>query len=378
MIGRYEHKDMVEVWSDENKYLRWMQISLTFLNQYVNYKKIRRASDLKTPARFESQWVREIEEIERVRQHDVAAFVEWLETYVARLEPDVARYVHFGLTSADINDTTFTMQIRDSNGILQRLIWEVNQTLGILANQVGDTQILGRTHGRAAEPLPFKQKLQSYISALTFLKPRAVYYGKLCGSVGNTSHFPKEVARAALSLLGLEPCPIVDGQVIQRGYYAEFMHQWAVLASSIAKIATDIRLLAQTGIDELAEPFSKGQIGSSSMPHKRNPVKCENVCGAARLIRGYQTAVMQDIELWNERDISHSIVERVAFSDASILLAFSLDRMNKILGGLVINKEQIARNLATNQEDIVSQKKMLERIEQGESRTAAHEEERKS
>jgi adenylosuccinate lyase len=232
--------------------------------------------------------------------------------------------------------------------------------------------MLGRTHGQAAEKISLSNKFASYKAILSYLAPKERYFGRLAGSVGDYKYFSREVEERALTELGLEVCPFNDGQVINRAVYARYMNNWATLASAIGKIATDIRLLAQSDVGEMQESFSHDQIGSSSMPQKQNPILCENLCGLARVIRGYQTTTMQDIELWNERDISHSSAERMVFPDASVLLGFMLTRMADVLEKLYVNKDRMNINLGLFEEKISAQEKMLGLIKNGSSRKDAH------
>jgi adenylosuccinate lyase len=198
------------------------------------------------------------------------------------------------------------------------------------------------------------------------------YYGRLRGSVGDQKYFDKAIELQALEKLGLEPCPVNDGQIMHRALFSRYMNTWATLGSTIGKIATDIRLLAQTEIGELQEGFSKNQIGSSSMPHKHNPIFAENLCGLARVIRGYQTAAMQNIELWNERDISHSSSERIIFPDAVTTLGFMLHRLKDVLFSMRVNTDRMAENIEKYGVGMESQKKMLKLINQGSTRKEAH------
>jgi len=359
MIDRYIHKKIHSLWQDENKYSLWTKIELTFLKHL-------KGISFPIPASFSSEWIRRISEIEEVTRHDVAAFVQWLEEYTD------CRFVHYGLTSSDIVDTAFSMMIRDSEKIISDLCTELIDTLNQLIERVNDTTILGRTHGQVAEVMPLKNKFISYRNIISHLSPKSRYYGRLAGSVGDYKYFDKSIEHKTLSDLELEVCPVNDGQIIHRAVYAEYLNKWALLASSIAKIATDIRLMSQSGIEEIREGFFKHQMGSSSMPQKRNPILCENLCGLARLIRGYQTTVMQDIELWNERDISHSSAERVCFPDASIILGFMVSRINTVLKNLEINKESMSVNLERYWSDVDSQRQMLKLIDDGVSRVEAH------
>ena len=368
MISRYNHPEIARIWSDNNRYLLWTQIELAFLSVF---KDIR----ITTPEIFYDEWVQEIQEIERVTKHDVGAFVQWLEErFLYPILGEESRWVHYGLTSSDILDTCFSMQIRETNLVLVRLAEEASDMFTDLAVHHSDYDILGRTHGQAAETIALSQKLYSYSDALYLFKPAIRDYdGRIAGSVGDYKYIEQTLEQQALRRLGLKPSCVKDGQIIHRGYYAHFMNEWALLASAIEKIATDIRLLAQSEIGEILEGFSKGQVGSSSMPHKRNPILCENLCGLARVIRGYQMTAMQNIALWNERDISNSSVERIIFPDAAVILGFMLKRLKDVVEFLVIDTERMSENIQKFGSGIDSQQQMLDLIKAGSTRKEAHE-----
>ncbi len=367
MIDRYKCPEISGIWSDNYKYYLWLRIELTFLKYF-------RGVSIPMPKIFDSKWVNQIAEIETKTHHDVAAFVEWLEEYVKEAGyEDYARWVHYGLTSSDITDTCFSMQIAQSNTICRVLLDKVFTALNNLSYKHGSTYMIGRTHGQAAERIEFWRKLQSYHYVLAANMPSQVYYGKLSGSVGDYKYFKQEVANNTLEELGLQVCGLQDGQIIHRSVYANYMNQWAMMASVIAKIATDIRLLSQSCIEEVQEGFAEGQVGSSSMPQKKNPIISENLCGLARVIRGYQATAMENIELWLERDISHSSAERMIFPDAVGLLGYMINRLHTLLSNLQVNEKKIAENLAKYSDQMESQAKMLQMINKGSSRKEAHE-----
>ena len=360
MIERYSCPEISDIWTDNNKFLLWTTIELAFL------KRLKGEEPTFKPTVFPDEWVQEIHDIELKTRHDTAAFVEWLEKKTHN------RFVHFGLTSSDVIDTAFSLQIQQTNEALITLLGQACKPLLDLAHKYAQTQITGRTHGQAAEPLSLYNKFLAYHDALQFHRPLGPYYGKLSGSVGDYKYFTREVEKDTLEDLGLRHCPAQDGQVIHRTVYAQHMNSWALLASTVAKIATDIRLLAQTEIGEVQEGFNKGQVGSSSMPQKHNPILAENLCGLARVVRGYQTTAMQNIELWNERDISHSSAERIIYPDASTALGFMLKRLAGLLTTLQVNKDRIKHNLDKQAQAMSSQAEMLQLIESGCSRSEAH------
>jgi len=340
MLPRYDHPKISEIWSIGNKYLVWTQIELSFLSEL-------KAVSILAPDHFESSWIDDIQSREMQTKHDVVAFVEWLESKVHETDPLFSRFVHYGLTSSDIVDTAFSMMIRASNEVITDLLRALVSILKQKISECDGIMIVGRTHGQAAELMPLSQKFDTYLhTILRYGTFKCAYYGRLADSVGSLKYVNRAVVINTLSKLNLVE-GLYDGQIIHRGIYAERMNEWALLASAIAKIATDIRLLSQSGIEEMAEGFEENQVGSSSMPHKRNPIQCENICGLARVIRGYQTTVMQNIELWNELDISHSSAERIVFPDAAVLLGFMIERMTNIITNLRIDKDKIARNTQT-------------------------------
>lgn len=365
MISRYSCPEIEQIWSEQNKYYLWMRIELSFL---THLKGIR----FSVPPAFQQKWIDDIQEREKRTKHDVAAFVEWLEEY---LEPitGLSRFVHYGLTSSDILDTAFSMQIMETNRELNTLRHEVMTILDSWVHEYTEVYMVGRTHGQAAEILGLSQKFNCWVESLAYCSPTVIYYGRLSGSVGDHKYFNSSIEAGTLHDLDLDPCPWIDGQIIHRAIYADHMNYWATFASVIAKIATDIRLLAHDGVEEVHEGFAPGQMGSSSMPHKRNPILSENLCGLARVIRGHQVTAMQNIELWNERDISHSSAERIIFPETAILLGFMLNRLKSLLENLYIDKEKMGINVQRNYYDMGSQRRMLEHIDQGLSRKEAHE-----
>lgn len=368
MISRYDYVPISAIWEDRNRYSLWMKVELAAFKAYTGLSVP--YDDL-----FSSIWITDILAREKILRHDLAAFVEWLEELVERSVGDESRFIHYGLTSSDIVDTAFSMQIREVNMHFNKLLTEISAILSDMGTQYSSFEMLGRTHGQAAELISVGQKFFQWAAALDFHTPaaRQQYFGRLAGSVGDHKYFSENSEKKALEALGLSPSPVNDGQVIHRSVFAQYMNQWALIASVVEKIATDIRLLAQTEIGEMTESFAKGQVGSSSMPQKRNPILCENICGLARVVRGYQVTAMQNIALWNERDISHSSADRIIFADASITLGFMLDRLKGILGSLVVNAARMGRNALEHGAGIDSQEEMLYLIrEKKMSRKEAH------
>lgn len=371
MIDRYDCPEIREIWSDENKFSIWRDIEIELVK---NLKDIN--IDKKDYPKIDKHAIDKILLIEKTTKHDVAAFVCWLEEALAPTIGSFSRFVHFGLTSSDIVDTSFSIMIKQTNNIIYNKCLKTIEHMQnfITRHKAIDTKILGRTHGQSAEIVSLRNKIESYcnlLSQLPFRLHHILYPGKLSGSVGDNKYVKKEITKHILYELDLVEF-LTDGQIVSRMFYAQIMNEWAILASSIARIATDIRLLSQTGIDEMHEGFEEGQVGSSSMPHKRNPILCENLCGLARVIRGYQTTSMQNIELWNERDISHSSAERIIFPSAAVTLGFMIDRLGNIFKDLVIDKEKMEQNILKEGNKITSQKEMLELINSGLTRTESH------
>jgi adenylosuccinate lyase len=365
MHDRYNHKAIANVWSKENRYKLWLKIELAHLQFLLGGSAPHIELDI--PA---------IEAIEKEIKHDVAAFVQWLEAALTKAGFASANKVHYGLTSSDVVDTAFSMQLRDASMYIEDELLDLTGTIDELMHSHKSIMMIGRTHGQAGELISFKHKLQGWRDTLGWFYDSYTkkYYGKLSGSMGDNKYNSEAYEIVVLDHLKLKSCGPIQGQIISRAYHAEFMNHWATLASIVEKIALDIRLHAQTGIDEFHENFSTKQVGSSSMPHKKNPIICENLTGIARTIRGYQAAAMQNIALWDERDISHSSAERIIFPDASVLIGYQLVKMREVIKGLIIDEAAIKRNIEENQAMLDTQLKLLDAVNQGKSRTDAHRE----
>lgn len=364
MIERYDCPEIRYIWSDENRFKIWEHLEIKFLENFTNIK-INKED-------YPEIDISSINEIEKRTKHDVAAFVEWLEKTMYAVVGKESRFIHYGLTSSDIVDTSFSIMLQLTNSKIADFLYQLR--LSIEKHKNTNIEILARTHGQAAEKIFLSQKFQSYSNSVETMRYKLLkrqYFGKLSGSVGDNKYVSKAVTEKTLKEFGIiNDC--VEGQIVSRFVYAEIMNEWAIIASIIAKMATDIRLLSQTGIEEIFEGFDKNQIGSSSMPHKRNPVLCENICGLSRVIRGYQTTAMQNIELWNERDISHSSAERMIFPSAAVTLGFMINRMIEIFDNLFINDIKISNNIIDQNRNITSQQEMLDLIKTGMTRKEAH------
>jgi adenylosuccinate lyase len=372
MIRRYTRPEMGAVWSDEAKYAKWLAVELAVCEAYARRGTIPAdaVERIRRRARVDA---RRIEEIEQTVRHDVIAFLTNLEEAIG---PD-SRYVHLGLTSSDVVDTGLALQLVEAADRLLAGLDALRDVLRALALRHRDTVMVGRTHGVHAEPTTFGLKVAGWYAEAgrnreRLLRAReTVRVGKISGAVGNFAHVAPEIEAEVCRALGLEPAP-VSTQVLQRDRHAEFVGAGAILGGSLEKIATEIRSLQRTEILELEEPFGEGQKGSSAMPHKRNPVSCEQVTGLARVLRAHAGAALEDIALWHERDISHSSVERIILPDTTILLDYLLAHMARILGGLVVDPERMRENLERSHGLIYSQRVLLALTDAGLPRQAAY------
>ena len=316
MIPRYTGADMGRVWSDQRKYETWLQVELAAVDAMASagIVPVDAAQELRAKAAFD---VRRIEEIEQITQHDVIAFT----TAVAEKAGPSARWLHFGLTSSDVIDTAQAMQMRDACNLILESLRALMIAVRDRAEEHRRTPMIGRTHGVHAEPMTFGLKLALWYAELSrdltrIERARAgILVGKLSGAVGTFAHLPPSIEADACQQLGLEPAPVAS-QVIQRDRHAELLSALAITGSTLEKCALEIRGLQKTEIGEVEEPFAKGQKGSSAMPHKRNPIGCEQIVGMARLLRANAGAAFENNALWHERDISHSSVERVILPDS--------------------------------------------------------------
>ena len=372
MIDRYTRPEMGAVWSQAAKYAAWLKVELAVCEAYARRGHIPpdALARIKAKARVDASRIDAIEH--RVR-HDVIAFLTHLEEI---LGPD-SRYIHVGLTSSDVVDTALAIQLQQASDLLIQGQERLQAVLRDLAVKHKDTLAVGRTHGVHAEPITFGVKVAVWYAEagrnLERLRraKEAVRVGKISGAVGTFAHVEPDVEAEVCRALGLEPAPI-STQVIQRDRHAEFCTTLAVAAASLEKIAAELRALQRTEILEVEEPFAEGQKGSSAMPHKRNPVACEQICGLARLVRASAQAALENVALWGERDISHSSVERVILPDSTILLDYMLHVMIRILEGLQVYPERMRENFERSHGLIYSQRVLLKLAEKGLSRQEAY------
>ena len=373
MIGRYTSPEMGRIWSDQRKYETWLQVETAAADAMARAGIVPpdAARDIRERGRFD---VARIEEIEQVTQHDVIAFT----TAVAEHVGPSARWLHFGLTSSDVIDTAQALQMRDACDLILGGLDALMQAVRTRAGEHRHTAMIGRTHGVHAEPMTFGLKLALWYAELARDVTRVrrardtVSVGKLSGAVGTFAHLPPSVEADACRSLGLEPAAVAS-QVIQRDRHAELLAALAITASSLEKFALEIRGLQKTEIGEVEEPFAKGQKGSSAMPHKRNPIGCEQIVGLARLVRANAGAALENNALWHERDISHSSVERVILPDSCIVLDHMLRRLTRIVAGMVVYPDRMRENLERSRGVVFSGTVLLELARRGASREQSYE-----
>ncbi|MCH7576615.1 MAG: adenylosuccinate lyase [Chloroflexi bacterium] len=371
MIERYTRPEMARIWSEENKYDKWLQVELAVCEAWAQrgvipkdtLPKLRKARyDLDAIARYLPEM-----------HHDMTVF---LRSLADSLGPE-SRYLHLGLTSQDVMDTGLALQLIEATELLERELRALAEAIREKALEHKDTLCIGRSHGVHAEPTTFGLKLAAWWDELRRQTHRltqakeTVSVGKISGAVGTHATVPPEIEVDVCGSLGLLPEP-VSTQVVHRDRHAQFVSTLALIAASLEKFATEIRHLQRTEVLEAEEPFGEAQTGSSSMPHKRNPEKCERICGLARLFRGYTTAALENVALWHERDISHSSVERVILPDACTLLDYTLDLFTGIVRGLQVYPENMRRNLELTQGLVFSQRVLLALIDKGLSRQEAY------
>lgn len=372
MIERYSRPKMVAIWSQENKFQKWLDVEIAACEGWAKLGKIpaKSLATIKKKAKFK---VKEIDKIEKVVKHDVIAFL----TSVAKFVGPDSRFIHVGLTSSDVLDTAYGLQLKESSDIIIDDLEELLKVLKKRAKEHKNTPCIGRSHGIHAEPTTFGLKLavifDEFGRNLERMKRArdVISFGKISGAVGTFANIDPRVEKFALKKLGLKAEP-VSTQIVHRDRHAEFFTTLAIIASSIEKAAVEVRHLQRTEVLECEEPFTKGQKGSSAMPHKRNPVLSENLTGLARLVRGYADSAMENIALWHERDISHSSVERIIGPDALVTLDFMLGRFTGMMKGLVVYPENMQKNMDQLNGLIFSQKVLLTLIDKGITREKAY------
>jgi adenylosuccinate lyase len=372
LIPRYDVPEISAIWSDETRLGHWLEIELLAVEAWAELGVVPRSDAIACRERA-SFTVEDVLERERVTRHDVAAFVD----VVAASIGEEGRWIHYGLTSSDVLDTAFALQLRAAADELLLRLERLLAAVKDLALRHRDTPIIGRSHGVHAEPTSFGHKVAVWAFQLDRDRERlrrareAASVGAISGVVGSYGTVDPRVEQIVCAKLGLSPAE-ASTQVIQRDRHAEYMATLAVAASTLDAIATEIRHLARTEVREVQEPFGEAQKGSSAMPHKRNPVASERVSGLARVIRGHAVASMENVTLWHERDISHSSAERVIFPDATGLLAFMLDELSRVIEGLVVFPERMRENLDAHGGIAFSQPMLLALVDAGLPRDDAY------
>lgn len=372
MIDRYSREEMAKIWDLESKFNYYLQVELAVCDSYAKLGTIpeNAAKQIRQKATFT---VERIDEIEQEVRHDVIAFL----TCVNESLGDLGRYVHVGLTSSDVIDTAFALQIQDSGKIILKDFDNTIATLKTLAKEHKRTICIGRSHGIHAEIMTFGVKLCSWIDILERQKDNfshaleEIRVGQISGPVGTYSNISTDVEKLTCKNLGLKPAKI-STQIIARDYHAYFMQSLALIASVIEQFATEIRHLQRTEVLELEEGFAKGQKGSSAMPHKKNPVLSENLCGLSRVVRANSMVALENVPLWHERDISHSSAERIIFPDSLTLIDFMLNRFNSLMENIVIHKDNMLKNTDKFGGIVFSQKVLLSLVSKGLSREDAY------
>jgi adenylosuccinate lyase len=373
MIPRYALPRMAAIWETEHRFQVWLRIEILACEAWEQLGRVPPDAlhTIKARAAFD---LHRIEELERTVRHEVVAFL----SAVAERVGEPSRYIHLGLTSSDVMDTALAFQLQEAADILVDDCDALIETLRALARAHKRTVMAGRTHGIHAEPVTFGLKAARWVSEMLRNRERlaaakaAVAFGKLSGAVGTYAHLPPAVEAYVCERLGLTPEP-VSSQVIPRDRHAQFLVTLALVGGALENIATEIRHLQRTEVGEAAEPFSEGQKGSSSMPHKRNPVTCEQITGLSRVLRANAVAALENIPLWHERDISHSSVERVILPDSTILLDYLLVRTREVLESLEVSPDRMEQNVDLTRGLLFSQRVLLALAEKGASRHVAHE-----
>jgi len=350
MIERYTRPEMARIWSEENKYRQWLEVELAAAEALAETHDVppEAARLLRKHASFD---LKRIHQIEREVKHDVIAFTTAVsESLAAAGEAGASRWLHYGLTSNDVVDTAQALMTRSASELILKGLHELAEVLKARAFEFKDTVQIGRTHGMHAEPITFGLKLALWYDEvqrnLTRFSASAedMRVGKISGAVGTFGHIGPEAEERICQRLGLRPAPIAS-QVISRDRHANYIATLALVAATLEKIALEIRHLQRTEVREVEEPFAQGQKGSSAMPHKRNPVTCEQICGLARVVRGNVQPALENIALWHERDISHSSVERVILPDTTSAVDYMLARTVWLISGLRVSAERMKRNL---------------------------------
>lgn len=374
MIQRYETQEIREIWTDQNRFQRWLDVELAACRAWYESDMIPE-DDFNNIINKACFSVERIKEIEEVTQHDVIAFV----SSVAENIGESGRFVHLGLTSSDVIDTASSLLLNESMDVVLAALKTLQDTIGTKAWQYRYTPCAGRTHGIHAEPTTFGLKMLNHYAEIgrdiERLKQskKEMMVGGLSGAVGTYANCPPSIEARTCELLGLD-IDLASTQVIQRDRHARIVTDIAICGASLERLALEVRHLQRTEVLEALEPFKTGQKGSSAMPHKKNPILCERVCGMSRLLRGFTVPAVEDIALWHERDISHSSVERVMWPDMFHLIHYMTMTMIKVIGGLVVNEENMMKNIEITKGLLFSGRVLIALVErEGLSREEAYE-----
>lgn len=374
MIARYTPRDFAELWSNDNRYAVWLEVELAACRAMETAGIVPRGTADEISAKRPALDVARIEEIEATTKHDVIAFL----THVEELVGPPARFLHLGMTSSDVLDTSLAVLLTQA---CDKLLERIDRYVAALARRADEHRhvpMIGRSHGIHAEPVTFGVVLAGHLAEAKRARTRLsaaraeIAVGKIAGAVGTYAHLDPSIELEALASLGLAP-ETVSTQVVARDRHAAFFAATALAAAAIERLATNVRHWQRNEVGEAEERFTKGQKGSSAMPHKRNPILSENLCGLARIVRAAVTPALEDVALWHERDISHSSVERMIGPDVTATLAFMLDRATGLVEGLVVYPEAMAKNLARTGDLFFSESVMLAMVQKGKARQAAYE-----
>jgi adenylosuccinate lyase len=374
LIARYTRPEMGRVWSEENRFQKWLEVELAASETLAEAGVVPReaAAILRQRARVD---VARISEIEAKVRHDVIAFTIAVQESVS--DPEAARWLHFGLTSNDVVDTAQALLIREASHLIEKKIEALGEVLARRAWEFKDTPEIGRTHGVHAEPITFGLKIANWYAenrrdlARFQVAAQQIAVGKISGAVGTCTHLGPEIEQKICNRLGLATAPITS-QVIERDRHAQYLTTLAVVAASLERMAQEIRHLQRTEVREVEEPFGGEQRGSSAMPHKRNPVASEQICGLARVVRANSLAALENVALWHERDISHSSVERVILPDSTILVDYMLHRTTEIVANMKVFPERMLRNLNSTHGLVFSGQLLQDLVEHGAPREDAY------
>jgi adenylosuccinate lyase len=374
LIGRYTRPEMGRVWSEENKFQKWLEVELAATETLAEAGIVPReaAAKLRERARVD---VARINEIEAKVKHDVIAFTVAVQEAVG--DPEAGRWLHYGLTSNDVVDTAQALLVRQASHLIEKDLEAFGEVLERRAWEFKDTPEIGRTHGIHAEPITFGLKVANWYAenrrdlARFQVAAHQLAVGKISGAVGTCTHLGPEIEQKICQRLGLATAPITS-QVIERDRHAQYLSTLAILAASLERVALEIRHLQRTEVREVEEPFGGEQRGSSAMPHKRNPVSSEQICGLARVVRANSMAALENIALWHERDISHSSVERVILPDSTILVDYMLHRITEIVSNMKVFPQRMQRNLDSTMGLIFSGQLLQDLVEHGAPREDAY------